>query len=109
MSEASGKISTGSGLKQLVKLYRFLRPYRWKFALGLMFLLFSTAASLMFPKLLGDMVDIANRGLVTSEIHRTGLLLLAILTGQALFSYTRTRLFCLRHREDSRFNQAAYI
>jgi ABC-type multidrug transport system fused ATPase/permease subunit len=93
MSEASGKIPTGSGLKQLVKLYRFLRPYRWKFALGLLFLLFSTAASLMFPKLLGDMVDIANRGLVTSEIHRTGLLLLAILTGQALFSYTRTRLF----------------
>jgi len=93
MAEATGKVPTSSGLKQLVKLYRFLRPYRWKFALGLLFLLFSTAASLMFPKLLGDMVDIANRGLVTSEIHRTGLLLLTILTAQALFSYTRTRLF----------------
>ncbi|MFZ2285353.1 MAG: ABC transporter transmembrane domain-containing protein [Bacteroidales bacterium] len=93
MAETSGKTPPASGLKQLAKLYRFLRPYRWKFALGLVFLLLSTAASLMFPKLLGDMVDIANRGLVTSEINRTGLLLLAILTGQALFSYTRTRLF----------------
>ncbi len=93
MSEASIKIPTGSGLKQLAKLYRFLRPYRWKFGLGLLFLLLSTAASLMFPKLLGDMVDIANRGMVISEINRTGFLLLAILTGQALFSYTRTRLF----------------
>lgn len=93
MSEATDKKSTGSGLKQLAKLYRFLRPYRLKFGLGLLFLLLSTAASLMFPKLLGDMVDIANRGMVISEIHRTGFLLLAILTGQALFSYTRTRLF----------------
>lgn len=93
MSEAPVKIPSGSGLKQLAKLYRFLRPYKWKFGLGLLFLLLSTAASLMFPKLLGDMVDIANRGMVISEIHRTGFLLLAILTGQALFSYTRTRLF----------------
>lgn len=93
MSEVTDKKSTGSGLKQLAKLYRFLRPYRLKFGLGLLFLLLSTAASLMFPKLLGDMVDIANRGLVIAEIHRTGFLLLAILTGQALFSYTRTRLF----------------
>lgn len=93
MSETPGNIPSSSGLKQLLKLYRFLRPYKWKFALGLLFLLLSTAASLMFPKLLGDMVDIANRGLVNSEIHRTGILLLAILSGQALFSYTRTRLF----------------
>jgi len=93
MSEATDKKSTGSGLKQLAKLYRFLKPYRWRFGLGLLFLLLSTAASLMFPKLLGDMVDIANRGMVISEINRTGFLLLAILTGQALFSYTRTRLF----------------
>jgi len=93
MSETPGNIPSSSGLKQLLKLYRFLRPYRWKFALGLFFLLLSTSASLMFPKLLGDMVDIANRGLVNSEIHRTGILLLAILTGQSLFSYARTRLF----------------
>lgn len=93
MTEQQGKIPTKSGLKQLMKLYRFIRPYRWRFALGLVLLLLSTAASLMFPKLLGDMVDIANKGLVTSEIHRTGLLLLAILSGQALFSYSRTRLF----------------
>ena len=27
------KSKTGSGLKELLKLYRFLKPYRWKFAL----------------------------------------------------------------------------
>lgn len=84
---------TGSGLKQLMKLYRFLKPYRWKFALGMVFLLISSGASLMFPKLLGDMVDMGNKGMLISEISRTGLLLLAIILVQAIFSYSRIRLF----------------
>ncbi len=83
----------GSGLKEMLKLYRYLKPYRGKFALGLFFLLISTGASLMFPKLLGDMVDMGNKGKLTEEISRTGLLLLAILVIQALFGYMRTRLF----------------
>lgn len=58
----------GSGLKEMARLYRFLRPYRGRFALGLVFLLLSTAASLMFPRLLGEMVDQANSGGVIREI-----------------------------------------
>ena len=71
----------------------FLKPYRWTFALGLSFLLISTGASLMFPKLLGDMVDMGNKGRMLEELNRTGLLLLAILVTQALFAYLRTRIF----------------
>ena len=84
---------TGNGLKQLLKLYRFLKPYRLKFALGMMFLLISSGASLMFPKYLGDMVDLGNKGKLISEISHTGLLLLAIIVVQAIFSYSRIRLF----------------
>ena len=47
----------------------------------------------MFPTLLGEMVDLANSGGLSREITRTGLILLAILIAQALFAYTRTRLF----------------
>lgn len=82
----------GSGLKELLKLYRFLKPYRWKFGLGLLFLLISSSASLMFPKLLGNMVDLGNQGKMLSEITHTGLLLLAILLVQAVFGYFRTRI-----------------
>ncbi|MCX6334552.1 MAG: ABC transporter transmembrane domain-containing protein [Bacteroidia bacterium] len=82
-----------SGLKQLAKLYKFLKPYLWKFVLGLLLLLLSSASSLMFPKLLGEMVDMGNKGKMLEEISRTGLLLLCILVAQALFSYFRTRLF----------------
>lgn len=82
-----------SGIKELLKLYRFLKPYRWKFALGMLFLLISSGASLMFPKFLGNMVDLGNKGKLISEISRTGLILLAIIIIQAVFSYTRTRIF----------------
>ncbi|MGD0341098.1 MAG: ABC transporter transmembrane domain-containing protein [Bacteroidales bacterium] len=82
-----------TGFREMFKLYRFLKPYRWIFALGLLFLLISTGASLMFPKLLGNMVDMGNKGKTLQEISRTGLMLLIILTIQALFSYMRTRLF----------------
>src|SRR5665647_106758 len=85
----------GSGLRELSKLYMFLKPYGWLFALGLLCLLVSTGASLLFPKLLGDMVDIANKGEMLEGIRRTGILLLVILTAQALFSYFRTRLFVM--------------
>lgn len=82
-----------SGIKELFKLYRFLKPYRWKFALGMFFLLISSGSSLMFPKFLGTMVDLGNKGKMMSEISRTGMILLGILTVQAFFSYFRTRIF----------------
>jgi len=92
MSDGKNR-KAGSGLRELSKLYMFLKPYGWLFALGLLCLLVSTGASLLFPKLLGDMVDIANKGEMPEGIRRTGILLFLILTAQALFSYTRTRLF----------------
>jgi len=92
MSEKSQK-STGSGLREVMKLYRFLKPYAGKFIVGLLFLLISTGASLLFPKLLGDMVDMGNKGKLMDEISRTGLFLLIILIVQAIFSFFRTRLF----------------
>jgi ABC-type multidrug transport system fused ATPase/permease subunit len=91
--EKEEKKKVGSGLKELLKLYRFLKPYRWIFALGMSFLLISSGASLLFPKYLGNMVDIANKGKTISEISRTGLILLAIVVVQAVFSYFRTRIF----------------
>jgi len=87
------KSKAGSGIKELLKLYRFLKPYKWIFALGMFFLLISSGASLMFPKFLGNMVDLGNKGKMLSEISRTGLILLTILVVQAVFSYMRTRIF----------------
>lgn len=92
-AEVNEKKKAGSGLKQFLKLYRFLKPYRLKFALGMLLLLISSGASLMFPKFLGNMVDLGNKGKMISDITHTGLILFAILVVQAVSSYTRTRLF----------------
>ena len=89
----TGKKKTASGLIELFKLYRFLKPYRWKFALGMSFLIITGGLSLMFPKFLGIMVDLGNKGKMLPEISRTGLILLGILVVQAVFSYFRTRIF----------------
>jgi len=81
------------GLKNVFKLYKFLKPYRFKFGLGMFFLLISNVAALFFPKLLGQMVDLGNQGRMTSEITRVGVLLVVLLSIQACFGFFRTRLF----------------
>jgi ABC-type multidrug transport system fused ATPase/permease subunit len=92
MSDRKKKMSA-SGIRELLRLYVFLKPFRWIFALGLLFILISSSASLMFPKFLGSMVDMANKGKLMPEITRAGVILLGILLVQAVFSYLRTRIF----------------
>ena len=41
----------------LKKLYKYIHPYKTSFYIGLVFLLLTGFASLIFPKLVGDLVD----------------------------------------------------
>ncbi len=84
---------TVTGLRRLFRLYHYIRPYRWEYALGLLFLLGSSTASLIFPKLLGDLVDYGNQGILGEQINRIALILIAVLVGQSVFSYFRIFLF----------------
>jgi ABC-type multidrug transport system fused ATPase/permease subunit len=84
---------TEKGLKNIFKLYRFLKPYRIRFGIGLSFLVISSTAGLFFPKFLGQMVDLGNRGSMTRDITRVGVLLVILLCIQACFGFFRTRLF----------------
>jgi len=81
------------GLKRLFKLYRYIKPYRWTYGLGLLFLVGSSAASLVFPKLLGELVDYGNKGQLAQEINRIALILIVVLIAQSVFSYFRIVLF----------------
>jgi ABC-type multidrug transport system fused ATPase/permease subunit len=81
------------GLRRLFKLYRFIKPYRWEYGLGLLFLLGSSGASLAFPKLLGELVDYGNQGKLGEEINRIALILIGVLIAQSTFSYFRIFLF----------------
>jgi len=91
--EVPKKKITLPGLHKLFKLYTYVKPYKYEYGLGLLFLLGSSSASLVFPKLLGELVDLGNQGTLEQEINRIALILIAVLIGQSLFSYFRVFLF----------------
>jgi ABC-type multidrug transport system fused ATPase/permease subunit len=84
---------TVSGLSKLFKLYGYIKPYKFEYALGILFLLGSSSASLVFPKLLGQLVDLGNQGMLAREINHIALVLLIVLIAQSIFSYFRIYLF----------------
>lgn len=93
MVEIPRKKITMDGLKNAFRLYSYIKPYRVEYAWGMFFLLGSGAASLAFPKLLGDLVNSGNSGNIASSLNRIALLLFVTLLIQAVFSYFRVILF----------------
>jgi len=82
-----------STFKKSLKLYKYIRPYRGEFAVGLVFLLLSSAANLAFPKYLGELVDAANSEDIVENIREVSLILIGILIAQAIVSFFRVVLF----------------
>jgi len=92
--ETPKKKITGQGLKRLLRLFRFIKPQRKVFAIGLFFLLLSSVTTLIFPMLMGDLLDSANNGTL-EKINRTGFILLGIFVANAFFSYFRIYTFAI--------------
>jgi ABC-type multidrug transport system fused ATPase/permease subunit len=80
-----------NNLKKTARLLSFIKPLRWKFALGLVFLLLTGITAIIFPKLMGSLVDSSSVSL--EMINNMGLWLLLLFALQALFSYGRVVLF----------------
>ncbi|MCF8369353.1 MAG: ATP-binding cassette domain-containing protein [Bacteroidales bacterium] len=85
---------TRQGLKRFFRLFRFVKPQRKVFALGLFFLILSSLTTLVFPMLIGDLLDSANSGTL-EKINKIGLILLGIFVANAFFSYFRIYLFAV--------------
>ena len=93
MDEVPKKKITISGLKNSLRLYSYIKPFRVEYALGMFFLLGSSLASLAFPKLLGELVNSGNNGNLVNDLNKIALLLIATLIIQSVFSYFRVVLF----------------
>ncbi len=82
---------------QLAGVFRYLRPYRQRFAGAIGALLISTAIGLSFPYLVGLLLDAASGhasgGGWTTSIDSIALVLLATLAAQAFFSFFSTYWF----------------
>lgn len=84
---------TRQGLSNALKLYKYIKPHRGEYFLGLLFLLGSSLSSLAFPKLMGDLIPSGNENLLAQSVNRTAIFLGIILVLQAVFSYFRVVLF----------------
>ncbi|MDE3248825.1 MAG: ABC transporter ATP-binding protein, partial [Bacteroidota bacterium] len=99
-------------LRQALVLFKYLRPYRGKFILSLVFIALSAFSTALFPLFLGKMIDAASPGAgaaLTSgaaaplsgkfsianihwSLNTTLLLIFLQLTVQTIFSYMRVYL-----------------
>ena len=93
MTKVEKKKITREGLRNAFKLFKYIKPFQGQYYIGMLFLLGSTTTSLIFPKLLGDLVNAANKEAISRSLNEVGLLLGAVLLAQAVFSYFRIVLF----------------
>ena len=60
-------------IKKLLSLFRFVKPQIKPFIAGLVFLFLSSMANLLFPALLGDLID-STQAKAVSEINKIALI-----------------------------------
>ena len=92
-------------IQQVVRLLSYLKPYRWKFFLGFIFLILSSASFFLFPLLMGRLIGTTTAPVQSgqmsqeildyfpSDLNTVALTLLGVLFIQAIFSYFRITLF----------------
>ena len=86
--EEKKRISRSEFTKAL-RILKFLRPYRWYFIVGCVFLLITSAISLAFPLLLGNLF----KEPTLEGINENALILLGVFFINAVASFMRVNLF----------------
>jgi ABC transporter fused permease/ATP-binding protein len=87
---------TKENLKEALLIFGYLKPYRWKFITGLIFIALSSSTIMAFPYFLKRLIDSAQSISLGKEAVAPGtiaLWMLGILTLQMIFSFMRVYLF----------------
>lgn len=81
-------------LKKALGVFRYIGPYRYTYLIGIVFLIFSTIASLLLPFLISELVAAAeDKSTYFSSVNQVVMALVGILVVQAIFSYGRVYAF----------------
>ncbi len=83
---------TKDALVKSLRIFKYIGAYKTEFILGLVFLLLTSATALVFPMLMGKLVDSA-KDMLLKNINKLGLMLLILFGAQAVFSFFRIFLF----------------
>jgi len=92
--ETEKKKLTREGFKEAIKTLGFIKPYLWQFIIGLILLVVSSLVFMIFPWLIGVMLDVAQGNIETGyTLEQYGLFMIGVLLVQGLVSFTRVTLF----------------
>jgi ABC transporter fused permease/ATP-binding protein len=83
---------TATSLSKAILIFKYAENHRWKFYIGLIFLLLTGATALAFPKLMGMLIDCVNNKNY-DQANYIALLLIVILFLQSICSFFRISLF----------------
>ena len=84
-------VPLGEQLGQLGDLFSYTKPYRWWLVAAIVGVTFASALGLVFPLIMGGLVDTAIGEDGTNEaLNRLALLLLGVFLAQAVFNYLRS-------------------
>lgn len=83
---------TSSSLKHTFRIFRYSGTHRWKFYVGLVFLLLTGGSALAFPWFFGKLVNCISQK-DAAMANTIGLTLVGILILQSFFSFFRLSLF----------------
>lgn len=87
---------TRENLKEALLIFSYLKPYRWTFITGLLFIALSSGTTMAFPYFLKRLIDSAHTlslGKIAVAPGTIALWMLGILTLQMIFSFLRVYLF----------------
>jgi ATP-binding cassette subfamily B protein len=111
LEEGEKKPITASNLSKLLGIFRFVLPYRWTFAGGLLALALSSATTLSFPFLAGKILDVASgkTDFFLTTIDQIAIALISVLVIQSGFSFIRVYTFSIvSERTLADLRQAVY-
>lgn len=83
---------TATSLNKATLIFKYAGSHRWKFYVGLVFLLLTGATALAFPKLMGMLIDCV-KDKSYDQANYIALLLIVILFLQSICSFFRLSLF----------------
>ena len=100
-SNSKKRVDSKSGLRELLKLFSYISPYKKKFYLAFCCLFITATLSLAFPYLMGSLLggamsageSVADSDFVSENINKVTKLLILVLGVQAFIAYWRIRWF----------------
>lgn len=79
-------------IRRAISIFRFVKPYRWLYALGFLFLILSTTTTLSFGLLIGQITSVI-QGKSEFTLNQVTLFFVGVLIAQAIFSFFRIYFF----------------